>query len=178
MARDLPGVVDALFAGQTVALWLADGTDHELVQTRLQSLWQGAQLTQEPPRCLTLPIHYDGEDLHEVAQRCGLSPREVIALHCGVNYRVAWLGFLPGFAYLDGLPEPLQLPRRSTPRVSVPAGSLAIAGSQSALYPCESPGGWHLIGRCNLTLFDPRAEPPSLLLPGDRIRFEPVGVPE
>ena len=96
-----------------------------------------------------------------------------VAAHAGARYEVACLGFLPGFAYLLGLPEALQQPRRASPRLQVPAGSVAIGGAQTGLYPIESPGGWQLIGRCMQPLFDARLEPPCWLLPGDSVRFEP-----
>ncbi|WP_035385078.1 5-oxoprolinase subunit PxpB [Ferrimonas futtsuensis] len=174
-ARLWPGVVDALYAGNTVSLWLTLDANLELVRLKLQSHWQESTRTRVQPRLHTLPVHYDGDDLQQVATSCGLSRDQVVALHSRARYTVAWLGFLPGFAYLDGLPDALHLPRRDTPRVRVPAGSLAIAGNQTALYPSESPGGWHLIGRCDLTLFDPYAGSPSLLLPGDLVSFQPVG---
>ncbi|BDY04967.1 5-oxoprolinase subunit PxpB [Ferrimonas sp. YFM] len=173
--RPWPGVIDALYAGNTVSLWLTLDANLKQLQAQLHSQWQASTEGQPAPRLHTLPVHYDGADLQQVASSCGLSPEQVIALHSGARYTVAWLGFLPGFAYLEGLPEALRLPRRDTPRVRVPAGSLAIAGSQSALYPSESPGGWHLIGRCDLALFDPYSKSPSLLQPGDLVSFQPVG---
>lgn len=175
-ARLWPEVFDALYAGNTVSLWLSRDAPLEVLKNKLDALWQDAPLAGAQPRAHTLPVHYDGADLQHVARSCGLSCERVIELHSGASYTVAWLGFLPGFAYLDGLPEPLHLPRRTTPRVRVPAGSLAIAGGQTALYPSASPGGWHLIGRCDLTLFDPHSASPSLLQPGDLVRFHPVGV--
>ena len=113
----------------------------------------------------------DGPDLPEVASRTGLSEADVVRLHAGVDYRVFVLGFVPGFPYLGVLPAPLDLPRRATPRVRVPAGSVAIAGRQAGIYPFASPGGWHLIGRTEARLWDPRRDPPALLAPGDRVRF-------
>jgi KipI family sensor histidine kinase inhibitor len=124
-------------------------------------------------REVVLRARYDGADLPEVARATGLTPDEVVALHASVTYRVQMVGFLPGFAYLGPLPEALRLPRRDTPRVRVPAGALAVAEAFSAVYPSESPGGWHLIGSVDAALFDPRREPPVLLAPGDTVRFEP-----
>lgn len=115
----------------------------------------------------------DGPDLPEVASRTGLSEADVIRFHSGVDYRVLVLGFVPGFPYLGFVPERLELPRRATPRVRVPAGSVAIAGRQSAIYPFATPGGWHLIGRTEAPLWNPRRDPPALLAPGDRVRFVP-----
>jgi KipI family sensor histidine kinase inhibitor len=122
-----------------------------------------------------IPIVYDGEDLADVAATCGLSESEVVRLHGSAEYVVAFLGFSRGFPYLSGLPEPLQLPRRSTPRARVPAGSVAIAVDQCGIYPMATPGGWHLLGRTDRVLFDPATEPPSVLSPGDRVRFVEIG---
>ncbi|MCD4866015.1 5-oxoprolinase subunit PxpB [Pseudomonas sp. PLB05] len=136
--------------------------------------WPGAAQAGESGRLHEVPTLYAGPDLAEVAERCGLSEAEVIARHCGRDYQVGAIGFMPGFAFLGELDERLALPRRSTPRTAVPAGSLAIAERQTAVYPQASPGGWNLIGRCLWTVFDARAEPPCLLAPGDRVRFVPV----
>jgi KipI family sensor histidine kinase inhibitor len=124
-----------------------------------------------------IPTRYGGEcgpDLTSVAAACGLSEAEVIALHAGGEYTALMLGFTAGFAYLGVLPEALRLPRRRTPRVRVPRGSVAIAGPQTGVYPISSPGGWNLLGRTSLRMFDPLADPPVAILPGDRVRFEPV----
>ncbi len=136
--------------------------------------WPGASGGQLEGRLHEVPTLYAGPDLAEVAQRCGLSEDDVIARHSGRDYQVGAIGFMPGFAFLGELDERLALPRRSTPRTSVPAGSLAIAERQTAVYPQASPGGWNLIGRCLWRVFDARAEPPCLLAPGDRVRFVPV----
>ena len=116
----------------------------------------------------------DGPDLADVANRLGRSPDSVVALHAGTTYRVFMLGFAPGFAYLGTLPDELSLPRRAEPRTAVPAGSVAIAARQTAVYPVATPGGWHLIGRTDERLWDPSADPPARLAPGDRVRFVPA----
>ncbi|MDO8698276.1 MAG: 5-oxoprolinase subunit PxpB [Pseudomonas sp.] len=121
-----------------------------------------------------LPLWYAGEDLTAVAQACDLTEARVIELHSATEYRVGVIGFAPGFAYLGELDARLALPRRSTPRSLVPAGSLAIAERQTAIYPQASPGGWHLLGRCPWPLFDLQASPPCRLAVGDRVRFVPV----
>ncbi len=129
-------------------------------------------------RLWRVPVCYEGElapDLAEVARLSGLAAEEIPALHAGTLYHVYMLGFLPGFPYLGDLPEALHLPRRPDPRVRVPAGSIAIATSLSAIYPYESPGGWHLVGATPLRFFDPARAPPALLAPGDAVRFEPIG---
>jgi KipI family sensor histidine kinase inhibitor len=113
----------------------------------------------------------EGEDLPAVARRTGLSEVEVVARICAVDLTVAFVGFSPGFPYLVGLPPDLELPRLATPRTRVPAGSVAIAGPFAGIYPSTTPGGWHLVGRTGITLFDPAVSPPALLAPGDRVRF-------
>jgi KipI family sensor histidine kinase inhibitor len=120
------------------------------------------------------PVCYDGPDLEEVAAQVGLSVDEMIALHSGADYIVAAVGFSPGFPYLAGLPERLKVPRRNTPRLAVPAGSVAIAGGQAGIYPFTSPGGWQVLGRTGKPLFDLNDARPALLQAGDRVRFVPV----
>jgi len=125
-------------------------------------------------QCFEIPVCYDGEDLAEVAARLDLTPAAVISLHSSAAYTVAAVGFSPGFPYLLGLPPALHLPRRQTPRLAVAAGSVAIAGAQTGIYPFTSPGGWHVLGRTDQKLFDPENSPPALLRPGDRVKFIPV----
>ncbi|MFN3751153.1 MAG: 5-oxoprolinase subunit PxpB [Thiobacillus sp.] len=115
-----------------------------------------------------------GPDLAALAARAGLHPDDYISRHAAIEHRVAFLGFQPGFPYLRGLPPALQAPRRATPRARVPAGSVAVGGAYTGIYPAAGPGGWHLIGRTDATLFDPWREPPCLLAPGDRVRFVPA----
>ena len=121
-----------------------------------------------------IPVRYDGPDLAGVAETLGLSVAEVVRRHQETPYRVYLLGFVPGFAFLGLLDPALVLPRRSSPRPKVPAGSVGIAGVQTGIYPIDTPGGWHLLGRTDLVLFDPRRNPPALLEVGDTIRFEAV----
>ena len=131
-------------------------------------------------RVLDIPVRYggaDGPDLEAVARHAGLAAADVVARHAAGEYTVAMLGFAPGFPYLLGLDPALATPRLATPRTRVPAGSVAIGGAQTGLYPKESPGGWNLIGRTTLVLFDALRDPPSLLAPGDRVRFVPVRAP-
>jgi len=126
------------------------------------------------PRHHEVPTVYGGEhgpDLDDVARITGLSPEEVVGLHASAEYTVAFLGFVPGFAYLSGLPEALRLPRLPSPRRRVAPGSVGVAGGQTAVYPLATPGGWRLIGRTNRTLFRPEREPPAVLAVGDRVRF-------
>jgi KipI family sensor histidine kinase inhibitor len=132
----------------------------------------------EPDGAVTeIPVVYDGPDLAEVAEYTGLSPEEVIERHAAAEYLVGWLGFSPGFGYLTGLDPALHVPRRNSPRTSVPAGSVAIAGPLAAVYPAASPGGWQLLGRTTARLWDVRREPPAVLAPGRRVRFRPVAEP-
>lgn len=123
-----------------------------------------------------IPVSYggaDGPDLEPVARELGLDPAEVVAIHSGTAYEVLFLGFAPGFAYLGELPERIVVPRLATPRTHVAAGSVAIAGRFSGIYPQRSAGGWRLIGRTDVPLFDPASEPPERFRPGDRVRFVP-----
>lgn len=122
-------------------------------------------------REVTIPVIYDGPDLDLVAETANVSREEVVRLHTGATYEVAFCGFAPGFGYLTGLPQILQQPRLDSPRTKVPTGSVGIAGEFTAAYPRSTPGGWRLIGRTELTLFDPKAETPALLAPGDKVRF-------
>jgi KipI family sensor histidine kinase inhibitor len=126
------------------------------------------------PRNHVIPVHYDGLDLDAVAAATGLSVAEVISRHSGRVYGVDLLGFVPGFAYLSELDPSLRIPRRSEPRPRVPAGSVAIAAAQTAVYPLDTPGGWHIIGRTGTVMFDPARESPALLRAGDAVRFERV----
>ncbi|MYV38045.1 5-oxoprolinase subunit PxpB [Streptomyces sp. SID1328] len=144
---------------------------------------RAAELTAaEPPPApeaasapVELPVRYDGPDLAEVAAHWGVSPREVAEIHAGTAFTVAFCGFAPGFGYLTGLPEHRYVPRRATPRTAVPAGSVALAGPYTGVYPRASPGGWQLIGRTDAVLWDTAREPAALLAPGTRVRFTPVG---
>jgi KipI family sensor histidine kinase inhibitor len=123
---------------------------------------------------VTVPTVYDGPDLTEVARAWDCSPEAAVRRHGAVEFRVAFCGFAPGFAYLTGLPPSLHVPRRDSPRPTVPAGSVALAGEYAAVYPTASPGGWQLLGRTELTLFDLAATPPARLAPGNRVRFVAV----
>lgn len=124
-----------------------------------------------------VPVCYGGElgpDLEDVAARIGCSPDEVIALHAAREYRVYVVGFVPGFAYMGTVDDRLALPRRASPRKKVPAGSVAIAAGQTGIYPMETPGGWHILGRTSVRPFDPNRANPVLFKPGDRVRFIPI----
>ncbi|MNH00193.1 Kinase A inhibitor [compost metagenome] len=153
-------------------------TSSARLERRLTELWRQGEELDFAPREREIPVHYGSEggpDLDEAARCCGLTPAELVARHSGGDYRVYFLGFQPGFAYLGGLEQALAVPRRREPRLRVPAGSVGIGGAQTGIYPAASPGGWQLIGRTDLVLFDPNRDEPSYLLPGDRVRFVPVG---
>lgn len=165
--RAWPGVVDVVVTRSDVAAYFAAAPPEP-------SAWIAAlALVEEdatPAREHAIPARYDGPDLADVAARLGRHPDDVRALHAGAVYTVDFLGFAPGFAYLTGLPPALELPRRTTPRTRVPAGTLAIAAAYTAVYPFDSPGGWHLIGRAGVAMFGAGG---ALLQPGDRVRFVP-----
>lgn len=180
-AAPIHGITDVIPAYASLALiadarWLAL-QDHGVTTLITQLESRLATLAQDdaiPTRHITIPVFYGGEfgpDLDELAAHCGLSADEVVQRHAAAEYRVAMLGFLPGFPYLLGLDEKLAMPRMETPRVRVPAGSVAIGGAQTGIYPRESPGGWRIIGRTSVCLFDEKSSPPTLLLPGDRVTF-------
>ncbi len=169
---DPPGLVE-LVPGYRTVLIVADPAQAAVLDdlaTRLPEL-------ELPPaeavagETVEIPVSYDGEDLPEVASLTGLEPEEVVRHHTAPEYTVAFLGFSPGFPYLVGLDPALEVPRRDTPRTSIPAGSVGLAGNQTGIYPTASPGGWQLIGHTEVTLFDPARDPPALLAPGTRLRF-------
>ncbi|MGH7937267.1 MAG: 5-oxoprolinase subunit PxpB [Bryobacteraceae bacterium] len=176
-AARLPGVIEVAPAFASVALFLETPRPFDdfarIVQAALRRRFPAAKLDR-PPRLLEVPVCYEREyglDLDLVAQHCRLSPNEIARSHSGSEYRVRCIGFSPGFPYLSKLPRALAMPRRATPRTEVPAGSVAIGGTQTGIYPLPSPGGWNIIGRTPLRLFDPAREPAALLRAGDRVRF-------
>ena len=173
-ARAIPGVLAAQPAYTSVLVKFDPSqADPEKISDALEQL--GSQPPEAPSaREHVIPVRYDGPDLADVARLTGLSESRVIALHSEANYRVSFLGFMPGFAFLSGLPRELRAPRLSTARLKVPAGSVGIADLQTGVYSLESPGGWRLIGSTPVALLDWKKNPPSLLLPGDSVKFEPV----
>lgn len=180
----LPGVAELVPAARTVLL-TADGPEvpadrlHALLADlpedaeQLDDAEQPAPDPEATPE-VVIPVRYDGADLDLVARTAQLSVSEVVELHSGALYTVAFCGFAPGFGYLVGLPEPLCQARLADARSSVPAGSVGVAGNFTAVYPRSSPGGWRLIGHTDEVMFDPHADPPARLAPGDRVRFSPV----
>src|SRR5258707_935961 len=148
---------------------------------RIAELMQGLQVTEQGGRLWRLPACYDprvGLDLDDVAARTGLSPAQVIERHSAVTYHVYMLGFLPGQAYMGDVPSELTLARRESPRLKIPAGSLAIASAMTCIFPMETPCGWHLIGRSPVALWEGGPRPRALLTPGDKVSFAPVSLRE
>lgn len=163
-----PGVIDVVPAARTVLVTHDAAFDREWLQQPLPA--HSAMATGE---LVTVDVDYHGDDLAEVAATLRMTVGELVRLHSAAEYTVAFCGFMPGFSYLTGLDARLVLPRRSTPRTRVPSGSVAIAAGFTAVYPSESPGGWHLLGRTDALMWDVDREPPALLPPGTRVRFRP-----
>jgi inhibitor of KinA len=148
-----------------------DQATHESLAAAIKRLAAKRPPMDEPGRLHRIPVIYDGPDIEEVGERLRLSREKIIEIHSRPIYRVFLVGFVPGWAYLGPLPEELALPRRDVPRTLVPAGSVAIAGRQSGIYPLPTPGGWHLIGHTGVKLFLPDTDPPCLFRAGDRVKF-------
>jgi len=169
-------LLDAIPAARTLlVLFDPDALGHSGVEALL--LRASATPSHAPSRTIHLPTCYGGDagpDLEDIASARGIPARDLVRLHASAEHRVAFLGFAPGFAYMRGTPPELSLPRLASPRVRVPARSVAVADGYTGIYPEESPGGWRLVGRVAATLFDPASTPPSLLLPGDRAVFDPI----
>ncbi|OKJ55378.1 5-oxoprolinase subunit B family protein [Streptomyces sp. CB02261] len=167
-AGSLPAVREIVPAARTVLL---DGvTDPDRLAAELTG-WEVAPLPARVGTAVEIPVRYDGPDLAEVAARWGVSVEAAVRIHTAAEFRVAFCGFAPGFGYLTGLGERYEVPRRATPRTAVPAGSVALAGPYTGVYPRSSPGGWQLIGTTDAVLWDTRREPAALLAPGTRVRF-------
>lgn len=164
----LPAFYDLVPAERTV---LIDGLDDPASLAGEISGWELPDLAAVAGRVVELDVRYDGPDFVDVARAWGMTPDEAAALHSGLEYRVAFCGFAPGFAYLTGLPPQYHLPRRPTPRTAVPPGSVAVAGPYTGVYPRSSPGGWHLIGTTDARLWDLDRAEPALLTPGTRVVF-------
>ena len=150
---------------------------YKALKERLAGMEIDTEAAAAETRTVVIPVCYGGEygpDLAACAKRAGMSEEAFTALHCSVSYPVYMLGFMPGFPYLGGLDERLVTPRLETPRVKIPAGSVGIVGSQTGIYPMDSPGGWNLIGRTPLKIYDPMRQEPFLIHPGDLVRFVPV----
>lgn len=171
-ARD-PRVLDTVPGADSILVTF-EGPPSEAERARLLRIVESPPPNDDdasPPLVHRVPVAYDGPDLERVARHAGLRVREVIDLHCATEYRVAFIGFQPGFAYLSGLAPRLQVPRLGTPRARVLPGSVGIGGEWTGVYPSASPGGWNLVGRTDLRMFDPASDRPTRLGPGDLVRF-------
>lgn len=166
-------VVDVVPAATTVLLTVAEPRDLGRLSAALDTLQVAPEgrTPATPVAAVEIAVSYDGPDLEAVAAHTSMSPAEVVAAHTGKPWRVAFGGFAPGFSYLAGGDDRLQVPRRDEPRTSVPAGAVGLAGEFSAVYPRSSPGGWQLIGQTAVTMWDVDREPPALLQPGAVVRF-------
>jgi inhibitor of KinA len=176
----LPGVIEITPAFTTLGIFI-DSIGEEDAEVKIAAALRAdcSAKQNEPlkPRPTEIPVCYDEEfalDLPEVAEQSSLPPSEVIKRHAAARYRVRCLGFTPGFPYLSGLPAELATARRASPRTAIAAGSVGIGGRQTGIYPQQSPGGWNIIGRTPLRLFDPTSTPPSLFAIGDEVRFRPI----
>ena len=179
LLQNIPGIVETVPAYCTLLVHYDPlASNYSEIKNQIEEkLTLIDDSTHRPSRRLEIPVLYgnaSGPDLEPVATTLSLSPSELIRLHSEREYTVYMMGFTPGFPYMGILNEELILPRMSTPRTRVPAGSVAIAGSQTGIYPIDSPGGWHILGWTPLKLFDPMSESPFLFAPGDIVRFIPV----
>ena len=174
-AAALPEVEDVVTAYLSLAVFYDSGkASYSDVAARVLGICEPASTAGPPPeasRTHEISVAYDGPDLEEVATSLGLSTEDVIGRHLARTYSVDLIGFVPGWAYLSELDPALHLPRRTQPRPRVPAGSVAIAGAQTGVYPLVTPGGWHIIGHTDAVMFDPPRDPPAILRPGDKVRF-------
>jgi 5-oxoprolinase (ATP-hydrolysing) subunit B len=171
-AMEVPGVDDIVPAESTVVVRCSRERHEEIGLVLDTVVPMPPTASTEPP--VTIDVVYDGPDIAELARAARVSVDDVVHLHATGAYEVAFCGFSPGFAYLRGIDRRLHVPRRDTPRTSVPAGSIGIAAGYTCVYPSASPGGWYLIGRTTATLWDVDRRPPALLGPGRAVRFRPV----
>ena len=183
-AAHIRGVVDIAPAFASVAIFFASPEKRAQGTKTVQAILRGRNPLRRPerqPRLVEVPVCYEPEyglDLEAVAQVSRLSPHEIALRHAAGKYRVRCVGFAPGFPYLEGLPKILATPRRASPRVAVPAGSVAIGGTQTGVYPLSSPGGWNIIGRMPLRFFEAAREPAAICATGDHIRFVAITAAE
>jgi inhibitor of KinA len=176
---NIPGVIDVTSAYESVAVFFDPARIEQEFEEKIRALIASAGVrASRKAQKIEIPVCYDDEfalDLARVASRTFLPRDAIIALHSSTEYTVACIGFVPGFPFLAGLSEKLRVPRLESPRTKVPAGSVAIANAQAGIYPFESPGGWNVIGRTPLRLFDANANPPALLQPGAHVRLRQIG---
>jgi KipI family sensor histidine kinase inhibitor len=179
----LPGVLDMVPCNRSLMVVFDPGhTGPSRIQEQVLNAWRSRDTVALPePRTMKIPVMYGGPfgpDLEAVAAIHQSTPERIVAAHTGIVFQVFMIGFMPGFPYMGELPENLSTPRRETPRTRVPRGSVGIAQRQTGIYPAESPGGWQIIGRTPLVLFNAANDPPALLAPGDRVQFYAVAAPE
>ena len=174
-AARLPGVTDLVPAARTVLIRLDPALTSPAQVRKATAALHLDDTDQADAGTVEIPVHYDGPDLSEVAEHIGVSPDEVITLHTGTTWTVAFAGFAPGFGYLTGGDPRLDVPRRASPRTRIPAGSVGLAGRFSGVYPSDSPGGWQLIGSTSERMWDLDRPEPALLVPGVRVTFKAVG---
>ncbi|MFI6574233.1 allophanate hydrolase subunit 1 [Nocardiopsis sp. NPDC050513] len=170
-AHPVPGVTDVVPAARTVLLRVEPGTNTDAVAAAVTALPLGGAGREADGGTVTIPVTYDGEDLADVAALTGLTAAEVVKAHTAATWTVAFCGFAPGFGYMVGDDPRLHVPRRPEARTRVPAGAVALAGEFAGVYPRSSPGGWQLIGRTDVRVWDLDRDPPGLLRPGVRVRF-------
>lgn len=178
---NLPGVIELVPAFESITVYynpILISYNRLSAQVSEICMTPSTEQSTSSKEIILLPTCYDGEDLEIVARKNGLSTEEVISIHNSVDYLVYMIGFLPGFPYLKGLPAVLSTPRLANPRLKVPKGAVGIGGDQTGVYPLESPGGWNLIGRTPIPLFDPEKQNPFLLKAGDYLRFTPISSEE
>lgn len=173
-----PGVIELVPAARTILV----AVDPERLPLESAATWvrripaeAGSRVAGRTADEVTIPVVYDGDDLHQTAAMLGVSTEALAAQHQAAEWRVAFIGFAPGFGYLVSDDWPFEVPRLDTPRTRVPAGAVAVAGAFGGVYPRPSPGGWRLIGRTDAALWTPESDPPALLVPGRRVRFEAIG---
>jgi len=173
-----PGVVELVPAARTILV----AVDPRVMPLESAATWvrripaeAASRIAGAAASPVTISVEYDGDDLATTAALLAVSPEALVARHTAVEWRVAFVGFAPGFGYLVSDDWPFEVPRLDAPRTRVPAGAVALAGAFGGVYPRQSPGGWRLIGRTDATLWDPDADPPAVLVPGRRVRFEAIG---
>lgn len=172
--RDQDKISEVVIGMNNLTLFCTASQDPILLAEQVKRLWRQTRANHYQGKHIEIPVRYGGrygEDLAEVARFHHTTPEQIVRLHSQMRYIVYMIGFQPGFPYLGGLPEALHTPRHSTPRTSVPAGSVGIGGSQTGIYPFASPGGWQLIGHTDLALFNRHLSPPTLLQAGDTVQF-------
>ncbi|SDE77946.1 5-oxoprolinase subunit B family protein [Limimaricola pyoseonensis] len=179
-AGELPGALELsrAFCAITLHYDPLEGRQAGLVARVRAALEDTEPAAATGGRLWRLPCLYEGEDLDDLSTRLGMARDEITARHAATEHLVHAIGFLPGLPFMGGLPDGFSVPRRETPRTRVPQGSVAIANGLTVIYPFESPGGWHILGRCPVPLFDAARDAPALLSAGDRVRFAPVDRPE